>query len=205
MGDEYTEPKWNWKSEYGSHGRPMPSLKIILQIIFWAIIIFIVIECLISEKKHLMCYISNQCTCISPYYRIAPQPGDDNNTLLQKTENGIRLPEEGVNWRRTLLISILLAFVGSLVFAKKLPSIVEFIIFTIIAYVILYSIQNWYEMHIWYRVREEQLRTVDQLRTNLGYITPSTACGVYGPSDTVGFDFEPCPNNNCSETYKAVA
>lgn len=205
MGDVPVCKPWTWKSEFGCNGRPMPSLKIILQIIFWAIIIFIVIEAFISEKKHMMCYISNQCSCISPYYRVAPQPGDDNVTLLQKTENGIRLPEEGVNWRKTLIISILLAFVGSLVFAKKLPSIPEFIIFVAIAYVILYSIQNWYEMHIWYRVREEQLRTVNQLRTNLGYLTPSTACGVYGPSDTTGFDFAPCLDNNCSATYKAIA
>lgn len=201
MGDS----AWNWKSEHGSHGKPMPSLKIILQIIFWAIIAFILIQAFISEKKHMLCYLANQCSCISPYYRIAPQEGDDNVTLLQKTENGIRLPEETVNWRRTLVLSIILAFVGSFVFKRGFPSIPEFIVFVIITYVILFSIQNWYEMHIWYRVREQQLRTVDQLRTNLGYMTPSTACGVYGPSDTTGFDFQKCPDNNCSCTYKAVA
>lgn len=192
---------WTWTDERGCHGYRMPSLKSVLVFIFWAIVIWVVLQILISEMKHNACYISDQCSCNSPFYRLAPQPGDSNVTLLQKVENGIRQPEEANVWRKSLLIGIILGFVGAFVYKRGWPSVVEFIIFVVIAFLVVYMFYSWNDMHIWYRVREQQLRTVDQLRVNLDYMTPSDACGVYGPSNTMGFDYVPCQGPSCQSTY----
>lgn len=193
--------KWSWGDEAGVHGCRMSSVKTLLTFIFWAIVIWVVIQVLISETKHNACYLSKQCECASPFYRLAPQEGDTNVTLLQKIENGVRLPEETNVWRKSLLISIVLGFVGSFVYKGGWPSVVHFIIFTIISFLIIYMFYSWYDMHVWYRVREQELRTVDQLRVNLGYLTPSDACGVYGPSNTTGFEYLPCEGASCCSTY----
>ena len=164
----------------------------VLTIIFWIIIAFIVVYFTCIEFRHLGCYTERQQKCVSPFYRVAPQPGDDNVTLLQRTENGIRLPEEGVNWRRNLIISIIIAVVLSIVYNRGWPKVGTFLIATVLVYVFLYSVGNWYEMHFWYRVREQQLRTVDQLRVNLGVEQQSKACGVYGPFETQGYTYSRC-------------
>lgn len=195
------EKQWKWTDQKGCHGYRMPSLLNVLTFIFWAIVIWIVIQILISEMKHNACYLSDQCSCASPFYRLAPQPGDSNVTLLQKVENGIRQPEEANIWRKSLLISIALGFIGAFVYKGGWPSVIQFIIFVAIAFLIIYMFNSWYDMHIWYRVREQELRTVDQLRVNLGYLTPSDACGVYGPSNTEGFDYTACQGPSCSSDY----
>jgi len=164
----------------------------IATIVFWIIIAYVVVYFVCIELRHLGCYTERQQKCVSPFYRVAPQSGDDNVTLLQRVENGIRLPEEGVNWRRNLIISIIVAVVLSIVYNRGWPKVGTFIIAAVIIYVLLYSIGNWYEMHYWYRVREQQLRTVDQLRVNLGVMQQSKACGVYGPFDTMGCTYTTC-------------
>jgi hypothetical protein len=164
----------------------------ILSVIFWAIIVIIFLYFGMVELRHLKCYTDKQQQCVSPYYRMAPQPGDDNVTLLQRTENGIRLPEEGVNWRRNLIISIVVAVALSILYQRGWPRVGQFILAVVLVYALLFSITNWYEMHVWYRVREQQLRTVDQLRVNLGVLQDSRTCGVYGPSETTGLQYARC-------------
>jgi hypothetical protein len=169
---------------------------IILTIAFWIVIIILVIYAFRTEHQHKTCYTDRQKECISPYYRILPEEGDDLNTLLQRTENGIRIAEEGNSWRKTFLGSVLLSFVIGLIYKKWIPNPIEFTIAFFIIYVILYSANNWYDMHLYYRIREQQLRTVNQLRVNLGLMNESQACGVYGSSDTQGFNGRRCANTN---------
>jgi hypothetical protein len=172
-----------------------PRWSTVLTVIFWFIIVCVVTKITITEVRHLGCYTDRQRECTSQFYRVAPEAGDDVPTLLQRTENGIRQPEEGVTWRRNLVISIAIAILLSIVYARSWPSVGIFIIATIVVYVILFSLTNWYDMHWWYRVREQQLRTVDQLRVNLGVMKESTACGVYGPSETKGNTYSSCSSS----------
>lgn len=166
-----------------------PTPRKIMMVVFWVIVVLLAWWILRVEKQHLGCYTERQNQCVSPFYRIAPVEGDDNVTLLQRVENGIRLPEEGNVWRKTLIISMVISIILVLLVCWRFPSPFEFIICLAVVYVILYSLNNWYQMHVWYRVAEEQLRTVNQLRVNLGYLTPSTKNGVYGPNETTGFEF----------------
>ena len=172
--------------------RCSPTWKTILTVIVIAILAFIFFKVCKVENMHRHCYTDNQKLCTSPYYRMAPEPGDDTVTLLQRVENGIRLPEENVNWRRVFMISAILGLVTAAVYKRGLPNIVEYLVASALIYLILTAITNWYEMHIWYRVREQQLRTVDQLRVNLGVIKESDKCGIYGPSDTKGVTYVSC-------------
>jgi membrane protein YdbS with pleckstrin-like domain len=164
----------------------------ILTVIFWIIIAFILVKITVTEVRHLGCYTDRQQQCVSPFYRIAPQDGDDLVTLLKRVENGIRQPEEGVTWRRNLVIAIVVALLLSIVYNRGWPSVGQFLIATLVVYFILFSLTNWYDMHWWYRVREQQLRTVEQLRFTLDVSQQSTACGVYGPSETRGQVFSSC-------------
>jgi hypothetical protein len=165
------------------------SWKTVGTIVFWAIILYILYRMIRMELLHLGCFIQRQQECTSPFYRVAPQPGDDVVTLLQRVENGIRQPEEIVWWRRNLTISIFISFFLALIYTKQWPDVVPFVFGTLVVYVILASLTNWYDMHIWYRVREQQMRTVQQLRFELSIDKESGAKGVYGPPNTTGVEY----------------
>ena len=183
MGDDYKteKTKKNWYSGV--------TWQTVCTIIFWAIISYFLFLLVKSELKHLGCFVLRQEQCSSPFYRVSPEPGDDNITLIQRIENGIRQPEEVVWWRRNFFVSAIVSFLVILICTRKWPEILPFVFSTIVVYVILASLSNWYDMHIWYRVREQQMRTVQQLRFNLNYDVESTAKGVYGPPNTTGVEF----------------
>ena len=169
-----------------------PTWQAIGTVIVVAILIWVMQKVIKVENSHRHCYTDDQKSCTSPFYRVAPEVGDDTITLLQRVENGIRLPEENINWRRFFAISALLGLITAAVYKRGLPNIVEFLLASVLIYLVLTITTNWYEMHVWYRVREQQMRTLNQLRTNLGVMQESKACGVFGPSDTKGNTYIAC-------------
>jgi hypothetical protein len=161
-------------------------------IVFWVIVVLIVVYFFYIEQKHLGCYVKRQKLCTSHFYRVGPEEGDDEVDLLQRIENGIRLPEETVQWRRNLITAIVIAIVLSIVYQRDWPRPGVFIVATVLVYIFLFSITNWYEMHYWYRTREDSRRTLDTLRVKLGVMKEPQGCGLLGPSETRGLTHSPC-------------
>ena len=195
MDDPYRAERWSkkmyWYDEPVRRGSDK-TWRIVGTVIFWIVVLGIFLYFFYIEQKHLGCYVKRQKECTSHFYRVGPEEGDDNLTLLQRMENFIRQQEETVQWRKTLLISIVIAVALSILFVRDWPSPGYFIVAVAIVYVLLFSVFNWYDMHYWYRTREDSRRTVDQLRVNLGYMKETTTCGVLGPMETRGITRQTC-------------
>lgn len=164
----------------------------VLTIIFWVIVVLVGLYAANAEMKHNSCYVDRTKECLSPFYRNYPVPGDTNVDLLQKIENGIRINEEKTRWRRTLLISYGIIFFVFVLGLRRVPRPIEFTIGVVVSFLIIYNTEGYWYMHYGYRVEQNTLRSLNQLRANLGFLELSQACGMYGPSNTSGTDWQVC-------------
>lgn len=180
----------------GHRFRLSPAQNSLATMIFWVIIIMIAIYAFHYEGRHNSCYVDRTRECLSPFYRNYPEIGDSDADLLQKIENGTRIPEERVRWRRTLLISFVIIFFTFVFTQRRVPRPIEFTIGVILAFMVIYHVESFWWMHYGYRVEQNTLRSINQLRENLGYLTPATFCGAYGPSNTSNFDWQVCTMND---------
>jgi hypothetical protein len=189
MDRDRVSTEGHWYASLGKKDIPrnFPNPNRIGTIVFWIIIVLIAAYAFRAERSHSACYDSKQKECTSHFYRAAPEEGDSNIDLLQRVENGTRVAEEGVTWRRHLLISFVLSILIPIVIVRRWPSPLEFLIEVVIIYTILTAVNNFCDMHFFMRIREDQLRSVDQLRHNLGYSDLGKQAGIYGPPGTFGY------------------
>ena len=164
----------------------------VFTIIFWVIIILIALYAFNAEMKHNSCYVDRTKDCMSPFYRNYPEPGDTNVDLLQKIENGTRIGEERTRWRKALLISFGIIFFTFILGLRRLPRPLEFTIGVAVSFILIYNVEGYNIMHYTYRVEQNTMRSINKLRENLGIIQLSDKCGMYGPSNTSGVEWNVC-------------
>lgn len=84
------------------------------------------------------------------YYKGKPKNNDDIDTLLMKMRISSRYDICSVYWRRSIIFSIILSFVGLWLLLKRIPTGAELLVFTLITYLLTYFMFHYYQHSISY-------------------------------------------------------
>lgn len=121
----------------------IPNSDKLLQIIVFVIIILAILLLVKLEKRDLTCGEENDPKTCGIGYSMATYPGipskkDSVEDIKRKISFLARYEENTIVWRRTALISIIIAFLAAYIITKKFPDWKTMIILVVLVYSVLY-------------------------------------------------------------------
>lgn len=146
----------------------------IINILMYGILIAFVIFRFVFEIKDVQCpdvfnSTSEECKkyggmCFS---YTNPEPTDSCEILLNKIVKAGGAECRSIKWRRALFLSVVIMFlIWMLVISPgELPKWTVFYLCTLISFVILYSVFNWYSAHVYNNVENNISMAVKMLQS----------------------------------------
>lgn len=139
----------------------------LIDIVVYAIVLFIVYLIVNREISDLQCSDENLSECDgSSSMALGPgryEAGDDAQTIMQKIAFTARYEENTVVWRRAFLTSTAISFILLYLILKRVPDAREFLIALLVCFAILYLVITIYRP----LVSEKAVKQIDELLNEL--------------------------------------
>lgn len=134
---------------------------------YWILIVIILVIILVIVEYLYQDCINGTNSKKGWNRAVPPKPTDDLHTQFETILRMIRCNYNYVIWRQCLIVALLAGLLVGVCLFQRLPTLFEFIVISLIVFVLTYAAGGWFSTHYLYPNNCQLERSLRQFQSNL--------------------------------------